>query len=174
MFRSKEGSIIFEGITPHSQQLEEDNFVVRSFSANTNVNGEISGRYAAGGKIGFGPMNRILRTLKLPELTHRKELIAKLDRSQKKDKVKYYGPLLNDIIRMAGEVNPDVASKAKEDLEKIANEVDFNKISSKYQAVETLSNVKKASKEKQRDFIQQVIQYASSRSDLSSVYIKVW
>jgi len=175
LFRSKDASIMFEQ-APLSSLINEkaNEFVVRSFKAQDNVAGEISGRYAAGGKIGFGLVNRILSSMNLDQVTHRNDLRPLLDKKNKDDKEKYYKKIFNKIIAMAKTIDPAVASAAKKDFSNLAKTLDFNRLATKYQAVETLAIIKAAPKKKQEEFIQKVVQYASSRSDLSSVYIKVW
>lgn len=184
LFRSLGTHVIFEDVVSIKDILAEKNELdVRRFRVTDNVAGEIKGKYAAGGKIGFGPMNRLLRNTGLPELTHRKEIGKLLDKNLKQkardqgkelDRKKYYHKITSKIISMASEVNSSAAKKAKTNLEEISNSMKFNEFASKYQAVELVAILKKASEEKRRDFIQKVIQYASSRDELSTVFTKVW
>ena len=179
LFSSKAGFIFYEGQVPHINDvlLSEKRgaeMEIRSFKAQDNVNAEIKGKYAAGGKITFGPVNTVLKQMRLPLLTHRKDLAAKLDKDKKKDKEKYYGKLIREIISMVHDINPEIAKAAKKDFKDVAMAMDFPKLSSKYQAIELLHILKKTNAKKRKDFIQHAIRYASSRSELSSVFLKVW
>ena len=185
LFSSKGAFVMFEGIIPLRDVLEErsNELEIRSFKTNTDINAEIKGRYAAGGKIGFGPMNSLLKRMGLPQLTHRK-VIGKLlnkklkddayEHGEKVDRVAYYKKIFNKIIAMAKIVSPEIAKEARRDVKEISADLRFNEFAAKYQAVELVSNLKQAPEEQQRDFIQRVIQYASSRDELSSVFTKVW
>ncbi len=176
LFSSKAGFIIYEGhnssIMDMIQEGKPNEIEVRSFKAQADVNAEIKGKYAAGGKISFGPVNLVLRQLKLSELTHRNEIAQMLVKSN--DKKKKYGKIIDTIIKMAAAINPTTAQDARNNMSKILPDLDFPKLTSKYQAVQLLYILKNTTAAKRRDFIQRTLQYASSRSELSSVFIKVW
>lgn len=184
LFKSISSHIIFEHTIHIRDILNEKNMMdIRSFKAGTDVNAELKGKYASGGKIGFGPMNSLLKRKGLPELTHRNDIgkLLKVDIKQKArekgeeyDRVEYYRDVIEKIIDMAKEVDPKIAEEAKGNLEEVAKTMKFPQLASKYQAVELIHNLKKAPEEKQRDFIQGVIQYASSQDELSSIFAKVW
>ena len=117
-------------------------------------------------------MNSILGGLSLPKLTPRKQIEAK---RKKHDEHPTYN-IVDEIINMAGNVQPDVASKAKENIDKIVadSKNNIHRLVSKYQGVQLVMILKKAGKKKARDFIQRAIQHASSQKELSSVFVKVW
>ena len=178
LFNSKQASIMFEDANSISSIMNEKSseMAVRSFSATGDLSGEIVGKYAAGGKVSRNQLNRIFRDdLKVKDIiTHRKDLSPMLNKEFKSDKEKYYKKIFDKIIAMAKTINPTIANAAKKNFSELAKTLDFNRLATKYQAVETLAILKTVSKKKQAIFIQKAFQYASSRSDLSSVYIKVW
>jgi hypothetical protein len=119
----------------------------------------------------------------IPQLTHRNDigklLNVKVKEQARKagkdyDRVEYYKDVINKIIDMAAHVDEDIAQKARGNLEEVAKTLKFPQLAAKYQAVELLMNLKKAPESKQRDFVQRMIQYASSQDELSSVFTKVW
>ncbi len=164
LFSSKGSHIIYE---------RDSALDIRQFKTQDNVNGEISGQYAAGGKVSYGPMNNILKDMNLPEIDHR-EIVRKMIDRNSKDKLQRHKKIINKIIKMAMEIAPEKARRAKKNMEEIAMEHDFNALSGKYQAVQLLYILKKTNTRKRKEFIQSAIQYASSRSDLSSVFVKIW
>jgi sugar diacid utilization regulator len=102
------------------------------------------------------------------------------DKDVHKDEGQYYGyeDIIDEIVSMAASINPEVARAASTVDSKMAfanaAKSKPQHLISKYQAVQLLSILKKMSKSKSGEFIQKAIQYASSQSDLSSVFVKVW
>ncbi len=169
LFGSMSSFIMYESIASIRDILMEksDSIEVRRFGKG-DVNAEIRGKYAAGGKVGFGPVNYILRSMGLKELTHRNILARKFDDDDR------HKQIVSEIVTMARKVKPDIDQDIHGKVDAIAKKLDFHQLASKYQAIELVERLTGLSEDKQRDFIQKLVQYASSRTELSSVFIKVW
>ena len=102
------------------------------------------------------------------------------DKEVHKDESQYFGyeGIIDEIIAMAATINPAVAKAANNEEAKrgfaLAAKSKPQHLISKFQAVQLLTILKKMNKAKSGKFIQKALQYASSQSDLSSVFVKVW
>lgn len=175
LFGSKDANIVFESYaaTPFSI-LDEDEIQFRSFGGDDPIQGEIKGKHAAHGKVGHGAINKILSRLGMKTITDRKTIYEMRD-MDKKSKAERYAPVVERIIDNAKIVNPTIAKAAEAELRTIASEIDHNVLISKFQAVELMAIIKRTrNKEKRETFIQQLIGMAQSRTELSSVFVKVW
>ena len=152
--------------------LFEDKMDIRTTKPDTQAFGELAGKYAMGGKVGFTWVNAILKGLGLKVLTSKDVIKAKL----KKHTEHPTYSIVIEIIKMAGDVQADVAAKAKENIDEIVADKKNNihRLVSKYQGVQLVSILKNAGPKKSRDFIQRAIQHASSQKQHSSVFVKVW
>jgi len=141
----------------------------RQFNSGGNIAGEIAGKHAAHGKLGFGGMNKILRELTGSNITPQVEIIAAI----KKDK----RAVIQQIVTMAEEtVGSYLNPKDKKQLFTIANNSNDDTLISKFQAVQLLNILVKArssDKEAADKFITQILQSAGSRTPLSGVFVKV-
>lgn len=172
LFGSKDSYIVFEGSEvlgdfDHLRHLiEKDNLVqFRSFGGDDPIQAEIKGKHAAHGKIGHGGINKILTKYGMQPLTPRADILAQSQKSME--------DTIERIIINASRVNPETAEAARDNITDIAKGMKRNLLVSKFQAVETLANVKDASPEQQTQFIQELIGLASSQAELSSVFIKI-
>lgn len=138
-----------------------------------DIQGEISGKSARHGGVGYGGINSILKDLKLDTLDKASEIKSRIDSSNSK-KEDIYKDILNDLIDMIIKVSPD---ESKEELRKAflaAEKTDKPEfVVSKFQAIQLLSILAKASFEKQKDFVLRAFAYAASQSELSSIFVKV-
>jgi hypothetical protein len=141
----------------------------RQFNSGGNIAGEIQGKYAAHGKLGFGGMNKILRELTGSNITPQVDILAQI----KKDK----RSVIERIIQMAEEtVGSYLGPKDRKQLHTIANNSNDDMLISKFQAVQLLNILVKArsSDNKAVDkFITQILQSAGSQAPLSGVFVKV-
>ena len=134
-----------------------------------SISGEIKGRYAAGGKVGYGELQNIIAAC-VPgqRLTLNKDIIA----AYKKDQDGFLDQMYIDarkIDKRLQRISKDVFKK--EILAKGAKTVPY--IVSKKQVLDIISAIQKARKEKIECAIQKMISYASSSTEVSSVFIKV-
>jgi hypothetical protein len=135
----------------------------RTFSEPTSWQGEIKGKIANGGKLGYGPIQGVLRRLGLKQLTDVKVLksaIAKMDPIMLKKFYENYSRYANDSKKISyDEFKDQVETNGKPWL------------FSKYIGLELIDIITDANK--QDDFITGSIQYASSQSELSAPFIKI-
>jgi len=161
-FDSIDGFILYNGTA---------SVVLRSFKPTADISGEITGKMAAGGKVGHGPLNNILKECIGPNfaLTKNTEIL----RQYKADSVK----IVKDMYKMAKPVDQRLANVKEADfLEKILSK-DVTKIESyivsKYQVTEALSGLKKATAADVECAVEKMISYASSQLEVSSVFLKL-
>jgi len=135
----------------------------RTFSEPTSWQGEIKGKIANGGKLGYGPIQGVLRRLGLKQLTDVKVLksaIDKMDPIMLKKFYENYSRYANDSKKLS--------------YDEFKDQVDANGkpwLFSKYIGLELIDIVTDANE--QDDFITNCIQYASSQSELSAPFIKI-
>lgn len=134
---------------------------LRAFNHGANISGEIIGKHAAGGKIAYGQINRHLSDMGVPTVTHVKELNMLSDEQ-----------LFNEILIFTNPINLKATTSTKTEI-KSAN-VGRQKLISKYQSTQLVNILHSLSKSKQQTFVKKAIAYASSTSEHSSVFAKVW
>lgn len=143
--------------------------IIRNFGRPENVSGEINGRLAQGGKVGAGELFSIFREHDSSFSTKSKqEIMSMFDKDQKK----VYEHLYSQMEKL------DPSSYSKYTLEKFMEEVEAkqnrdNYIISKWQVSDIMTSLKEMSKEKQSQLINDMISYASSSTEISSVFYKV-
>jgi len=143
--------------------------VLRSFKPTADISGEINGKYAQGGKVGFGPLNRIIgECVPRAKLTKNSDILrmfkASPDRylSQMYDKAKATDKKV---------VSMDKQQFKKDVLARGAKTTPY--VVSKTQATEVINELQKASKDKVECAIAKMISYAASSTEVSSVFVKV-
>lgn len=144
----------------------------RSFSQDDPIQGEIKGKFASHGKVGNGPINSILLKLKLPQLTKRNNIFSMINKAETAP-LKKYAKIISTIIANAKIVDINVARDAEVLFKKKMLEMDPTQVVSKFQAVELMAIVKRARQDKRDSFVQELLGFASSRTQLSSVFVKV-
>lgn len=144
--------------------------VVRSFKPLTPVSGEITGTYAAGGKIGNGPLENAIQQFKPRFSFTNKESIL---REYKKDNIKF----LRNLYKRAKSLDSRLARVTEGDF--VAQIVDKGPkvegyLVSKVQVADVIEVVESMTKKQKDEFIQYVISYASSALAVSSVFVKLY
>ena len=133
---------------------------LRTFSTDgTSFQGELKGKTAAQGKIGGGVLAMLFKKNGLEELPTQKNAVT--------DSINLSQEFINNFI--------DIASKhggfdiTEEELKQKSTDW----ISSKYQALTVIKVIETGDKASVSDALTDVVNYAGSRSSISSVYIKV-
>lgn len=150
--------------TPKSKDItllyNEGKICFRTFNHATNWAGEILGKTANHGKIGFGPINKILKNNNIPELNITKNIKQFIE----EDKI-YYDLLLfslfNHYTPVGGNFNIFIQDKT----------IDWKV--SKLLGLLLLEKIENQPKEIQDKIITELILYASSESNESSVFLKI-
>lgn len=143
--------------------------VLRSFKPTASISGEINGKYAQGGKVGFGPLDRIVsECVPGTRLTTNADII----RSYKSRPV----PFLRNLYTKAKSFDKRLSSVKLDDFiteiqNKGAKTVPY--VVSKTQVTEVVTALDKASKSKIECAISKMISYAASSTEVSSVFVKV-
>jgi len=125
--------------------------------------GEIKGKTASQGKLSYGPIQSVLRNLKLPQLIDIKTLRKALSKGDSKTYKEFY----ENYTRYSSDA-------AKLSLDAFVEECKSKGVSwtfSKFLGCQLIDIVKSGHRED--DFITSCIQYASSSSDLSAPFIKL-
>jgi hypothetical protein len=125
--------------------------------------GEIKGRNANQGKLSYGPIQTVLRHLKLPQLIDIKTLRKALAESDRKVYAEFY----KNYTRYAMDTSKLSLDSFIEECKSKGDSWVF----SKYLGCQLIDIVKTSGRED--DFITSCIQYASSSSDLSAPFIKL-
>lgn len=140
----------------------------RSFGG--NIQGEVKGKTASHGKIGHGPINKILNDLGLRTLTPMKNIVKALEANKAPEVLQKIVDMADTTLRNTGSsLNQDQI----DDFSMIADNQTHQWIASKYQAVELLLIISEADKATQQDFITEVTNYAGSASKYACVYVKI-
>lgn len=125
--------------------------------------GEIKGKRANMGKLSYGPIQNILRSLKLPQLIDNKKLRASLDKQHPEIYNKFY----ENYTRYA----QDTTRLSLKEFTEQCKEKGTSWCFSKYIGVELIDIIMK--NHAGDDFIISCVQYASSSSELSAPFIKI-
>ena len=133
---------------------------LRTFTTDgTSFQGEIKGKTANQGKIGGGVISMLMQKAGLDPLPSQKNALA--------DSVNLSDEFVNhfiDIAKKHGEFNIN-----SEELKNKSTDW----ISSKYQALSFIKIIETGDKEKVSNALTDIVNYAGSKSSISSVYIKV-
>ena len=156
-------------------QFDEDKMQLRTDQKDkvVNIQGEIKGKDASHGKIGFGGIQKILKNLDLPQLDTAVELKSLIDNSSLDKKIRY-SKVIPKIIQYVKTISNHYSADEIEHQFLISeNTVSDGWVMSKLQAIQLISILVKETKSKQIDFVLAAMTTAASKSDLSSVYVKV-
>jgi hypothetical protein len=157
---------IYEGYKTTSKSKDitllynEGQICFRTFNYATNWAGEIKGKTANHGKIGFGPINRILQNNNIRELW----LVNKIKKYFEENKIGLdllFSSLFNEYIQIEENFNIFIQDKT----------IDW-KIS-KLLGLLLLERIENQPKEIQNKIITEIIRYSSSESDESSIFLKI-
>ena len=141
----------------------------RLFGRPADVIGEINGKHAAGGKVGGGPLFKIMR-----------DFDKSFQVPKWKDIMKMYETkpefVVSHIYKQMKELAPAEANSITEDEFATAIEEKGNTetyIISKWHASEVVKSFEKMKPAKRDDCIAAILGYASSSTEISSIFIKV-
>lgn len=139
---------------------------IRNFGRPESVSGEIAGKYAAGGKIGAGPLMRVMKSIVPTFETPTHQQISAMDENE----------VITYLYTMMKRLAPNqaVAMSQDEYRDVVLNKSNkVNYMISRYQNSDILLALSKMSTDKKNDFIDKVLSYASSSTEISSIFIKV-
>jgi len=144
--------------------------VVRSFKPLAPISGEITGTYAAGGKIGNGPLENAIQQFKPRFSMTNKDTML---REYKKDNIKF----LRNLYQRAKPLDSRLSTVSEGDF--ISQIVDKGAktegyLVSKVQVMDVIEAVESMTAKQRSEFIQYVISYASSALSVSSVFVKLY
>ena len=138
----------------------------RAFSEDSSWQAEIKAKHAAGGKMSLGPINMLLKELKLKTLPEGKKITSIARKPDKKFYQEFY-----TLYKKYGDGSVDNINefiKAVENTKK-PNSFRF----SKFMSIKFLDIIE-SNKTKSDDIIAGMFKYASSSSDFSSVFVKIY
>jgi len=150
--KSKDGYILFSYKDDPNMSIQ-----TRSFSDTGGWQGEIKGKYAAGGKIGGGGIAKIFANEGAKLSSGNANAIAQ--RIQNKDQA-----IDSAILKFAKMLGVTVNSPVGQ-----TNDWKY----SKFLTLETFATFKELNNAKQEAILREIVGYASSASELSAVFIKI-
>jgi len=143
--------------------------IIRNFGRPENVSGEINGKFAQGGKVGHGPLLNIMKQVVPGFSTTPHQQISSMYNSTPD---KLYRHLYSQMKSLDTRVSPSyTVEEFKADVE--AKDNTLNYLISKYQVSDIMQAVKKMNKTQKNKMIRAFIGYASSSTEISSIFYKV-
>lgn len=135
----------------------------RQFSSNQDIVGEIAGIGARGGKVGFGPLLEITKA----KITDKRKIANRF--------IKEKDELINEIYERGSKLDPRSINKYKDvsNLETYLNNKSVNYFISKLQVLDLFEHFSKLNPKTIEQQIQDLISYAASETEISSVFVKV-
>jgi len=149
--KSKDISLLYDG----------GRIYFRTFNHATNWAGEILGKTASHGKIGFGPINTILEKHNINSFRTSKHYKILWEDYELTKQI--FHSLFNEFIE----------NKSKEDIDIFIQEKNIDWRVSKMMGLQFLSIIESQPKDIQNNILTEIISYASSELDESSVYLKL-
>ena len=143
--------------------------VIRNFGRPENVSGEINGKHAQGGKVGAGPLFNIIKKYDRSFNTKNAgEIIRMLNKNPE--------AVYKHLFEQMNKLDPTIARKYTyekfvEEVSKKSNSINY--VISKWQVSDIINSIKKMTNPNKDSFVKDVIGYASSSTELSSVFYKV-
>ena len=141
---------------------DDGSITFRTFNFAGNFAGEIKGKKAAGGKIGQGPINDVLRSNDLPLLPTAKNLQDEFKSNNQR--------LIDDFYQSYTTIVENISPEAFDELVKSK---DLNWLVSKYLSTKLAFTINSIEPDRQNEVISDMLSYASSSTKSSSVFIKV-
>lgn len=161
VFTVPSGAIIFE----------DNQIQYRSFTSGDQMQGEIQGKYARHGKVGFNTINDALRKLTGNEVTKRSDIYPLLKTENGKKGI------IDSIMTMAVAVLGETLTQTmRRKIMAMGDVLDNDYLCSKFQATQLLFYVdqfRKKHPKQANEFVNELFAYASSTTDISSVFVKV-
>jgi len=134
----------------------------RTFNFAGNFAGEIKGKTASHGKIGQGAINDILRAFKIDPLPAAAEVQTKFKAKDPDLLDNFY----SNYVKIVGNL-------PREEFDKIVDEKDLNWLVSKYLSTSLAAKIEAQPDNIQNEIISDIIRYASSATNSSSVFAKI-
>lgn len=150
-------------------EFDSGSMVIRNFGRPESVSGEINGKFAQGGKVGSGPLFNIIKRFDSSFDTKTHQEISTMYENNPKQ---VYDHLYNQMKKL----DKDTASKYnREEYEKAieAKKNTMNYIISRWQCSDISHSLNGMKKEQRDDFINAALGYASSSTEISSIFYKV-
>jgi hypothetical protein len=141
-------------------EFENGKITFRTFNFSTNFAGEINGKTASHGKIGFGPLNDILKTNKTEILPNVQDI------KQQINEIKFLKDFNDCYVNITENINYD------DFLNKIKNK-NIDWIISKYLSNKLLYIIKTQPVNIQNKILNEILLYSMSITDKSSIFIKI-
>jgi len=147
----------------------DGSMIIRNFGRPENVSGEINGKFAQGGKVGHGPLLNIMKKIVPGFNTLPHQQITSMYNNTPD---KLYRHLYTQMKML------DTTAKPAYTIDQFKAEVEakdntLNYLISKYQVSDIMQAVKKMTKSQRNKMIQAFIGYASSSTEVSSIFYKV-
>jgi hypothetical protein len=164
---NKKDSTIFSSKDVYVLGSGEDDIEmqVRSFDDLSGYQGELIGKYAKYGKIAHGPINLILKDLRLPTLPNQQEIVAK---SRMKDK-----NLMKELYSMFSKYADPGVTEENFLTTVSSTEIKADWLFSKYLGVKLIDTLMSSSTSNRNDFVQGALGYALSNTKNSAPFIKI-
>jgi hypothetical protein len=141
----------------------------RLFGKPADVIGEINGKHAAGGKVGGGPLFRIMREFdKKFQVPAWKDIMAMYENKPEFVISHLYKDMQKLAPAEAADITEDQYAKA---IEEKGNSETY--VISKWHANEVVHSFERMKKDVRDDCIAAILGYASSSTEISSIFIKV-
>ena len=141
---------------------DDGSITFRTFNFAGNFAGEIKGKKAAGGKIGQGPINDVLRSNDLPLLPTAKEVQEGFKSNNQR--------LIEDFYQSYTTI---VENISPEEFDSLVKSKDLNWLVSKYLSTKLAFIINSIEPDRQNEVISDMLSYASSSTKSSSVFVKV-
>jgi hypothetical protein len=141
---------------------DDGSITFRTFNFAGNFAGEIKGKKAAGGKIGQGPINDVLRSNDLPLLPAAKEVQEGFKSNNQR--------LIDDFYQSYSTIVENINTEA---FNALVQSKDLNWLVSKYLSTKLAFIINSVEPDRQNEVISDMLNYASSSTKSSSVFVKV-
>ena len=138
---------------------------IRSFDDLSGYQGELIGTVAKYGKIAHGPMNMVLKDLKLEAIPNQQDVIR---RAKAKDK-----KLIKELYQTFEKYGEPGMSESQFVTTALSSATKADYIYSKYLGVKIIDILMKTTKQKRNDFVQGAVGYALSNTKHSAPFIKI-
>lgn len=150
-------------------KFTDGSMVLRLFGRVSDIIGEINGKFAQGGKVGGGPLLQIIgdydKSFKTPRYTE----ILRTFNENPTEIVEY---LYTQMEKFApGQARQITVKEYFDTIQEKQNRDAY--LISKYQACDIINAFEKLPKKKQNECIKALIGYASSETEISSIFYKV-
>jgi hypothetical protein len=141
---------------------DDGSITFRTFNFAGNFAGEIKGKKAAGGKIGQGPINDVLKLNDLPLLPNAKEVQEGFKSNNQR--------LIDDFYQSYSTIVENINT---EEFNALVQSKDLNWLVSKYLSTKLAFIINSLEPNRQNEVISDMLNYASSSTKSSSVFVKV-